>query len=100
MSQTCRSFHTYLLINFTGGIPRVYRFGSFGFHRVLIMDLLGPSLEDISRNHKRMFTLKEVVNLAKIMVCTPERPIISLWNLTYFVAPYSSSRAREALNTP
>ncbi len=51
------------------GIPRVHYFNPSGLHNVLVIDLLGPSLESLYAKHKRRFTLKTVAMLAKRMVC-------------------------------
>ncbi len=51
------------------GIPRVYYFGRLHLHNVIIMDLLGPSLEDMFRERKWKFTVKTVAMCAKRMVC-------------------------------
>ncbi|KAK0744785.1 kinase-like domain-containing protein [Apiosordaria backusii] len=47
------------------GIPKVHSFSPFGFHNVLIIDLLGYPLEDLFQERKRKFTLKTVALLAK-----------------------------------
>ncbi len=56
------------------GIPSVHYFGSSGFHNVLIIDLLGCSLEDLFYKRKRKFTLNTVAMLAKRMVCISSQP--------------------------
>ena len=51
------------------GIPNVYYFGQEGLHNILVIDLLGPSLEDLFDHCNRRFTIKTVVMVAKQMVC-------------------------------
>ena len=60
------------------GILRVYYFGRLYLHTVLVIDLLGPSLEDMFRERNRKFTLKTVAILAKRMVCICRRSLPEL----------------------
>jgi len=46
------------------GLPKMYYFGQQGDYNVLVMDLLGPSLEDLFEYCRRKFTLKTVLMLA------------------------------------
>ena len=50
------------------GIPKVHWFGVEGDYSVMVMDLLGPSLEDLFSYCKRKFTLKTVLMLADQMI--------------------------------
>ena len=53
---------------FTAGIPNVRWFGTEGEYNVLVMDLLGPSLEDLFNFCSRKLSLKTVLMLADQMV--------------------------------
>lgn len=50
------------------GIPFVRWYGKEGEHNVLVMDLLGPSMEDLFNFCKRRFSLKTVLLLADQLV--------------------------------
>ena len=54
----------------TVGIPNVYYFGQEGLHNILVIDLLGPSLEDLFDYCQRRFSQKTVCMVAKQMVPT------------------------------
>lgn len=51
------------------GIPNIKWFGVEGDYNVLVMDLLGPSLEDLFSFCNRKLSLKTVLMLADQMVC-------------------------------
>jgi serine/threonine protein kinase len=54
------------------GIPSVRWFGKEGDYNVLVMDLLGPSLEDLFNFCSRKFTLKTVLMLADQLIARIE----------------------------
>lgn len=52
----------------TDGIPEVHYFGQEGYYNILIIQLLGPSLEDLFDWCGRRFTIKTVAQVAKQMI--------------------------------
>ena len=52
----------------TVGVPNVHWFGVEGDYNVMVIDLLGPSLEDLFNYCKRKFSLKTVLMLVDQMV--------------------------------
>jgi len=52
------------------GIPNAYYFGTENSHNILVIDLLGPSLEDLFDVCGRQFSVKTVAMVAKQMVTT------------------------------
>ncbi|KAG2302953.1 hypothetical protein Bca52824_031604 [Brassica carinata] len=58
----------YRVVHGGTGIPNIKWFGVEGDYNVLVMDLLGPSLEDLFGYCNRKFTLKTVLMLADQMI--------------------------------
>lgn len=61
-------YRTYKILVGCAGIPNVYYFGQEGLHNILVIDLLGPSLEDLFDHCGRRFSTKTVVMVAKQML--------------------------------
>jgi len=61
-------YRTYQIMSNTPGIPSVHHFGVESVYNVLVLDLLGPSLEDLFELCQRNFTIKTVCMLAKQML--------------------------------
>ena len=56
------------VLHLTAGIPQIYHFGQEGLHNILVIDLLGPSLEDLFDMCGRKFSIKTTCMVAKQMV--------------------------------
>ncbi|KAI7866741.1 kinase-like domain-containing protein [Spinellus fusiger] len=61
-------YRTYKLMAGTNGVPSAYYFGQEGLHNILVIDLLGPSLEDMFDVCGRKFSHKTVAMLAQNML--------------------------------
>ncbi|RCH88955.1 casein kinase I [Rhizopus stolonifer] len=61
-------YRTYKVLAGLPGIPSAYYFGQEGLHSILVIDLLGPSLEDLFDMCSRKFSIKTVAMLAKKMI--------------------------------
>ncbi|KAI9255013.1 kinase-like domain-containing protein [Helicostylum pulchrum] len=61
-------YRTYKLLAGTEGVPKAYYFGQEGLHNILVIDLLGPSLEDLFDYCGRKFSVKTVAMLAVNMI--------------------------------
>lgn len=53
------------------GIPRVFWLGAECGYNIMVMQLLGPSLEDVFNSHNRKFTANTVLLLADQLVRAP-----------------------------
>jgi hypothetical protein len=82
-------------------VPKVRWFGTESTYNVLVVDLLGPSLEDLLNQHGRSFSLKTVVLLAEqlvsvIIMIFPDFTANYVRNLDHLRGVYSSRRDRAA----
>ena len=50
------------------GFPSLHWYGSDGTRNMMVIDLLGPSVEDLFAHYKHKFSLKTVIQLADQMV--------------------------------
>ena len=80
LTQLC-SLHFVLSFWPTEGIPQVHYFGQEGLHNVLVIDLLGPNLEDLFDMCQRKYTIKTVCMLALQMVCSTPLHTFLLYSL-------------------
>lgn len=58
----------YKIFDGAQGIPHMYYYGQNGDYNVLVLDLLGPSLEDLYEYCRRKFSLKTTLMLAIQMI--------------------------------
>ncbi|KAF8623574.1 hypothetical protein AX15_006342 [Amanita polypyramis BW_CC] len=65
LRDECRS---YRILAGCPGIPQIYHFGQEGLHNILVIDLLGPSLEDLFDMCGRKFSVKTVCMAARQML--------------------------------
>ncbi|KAF8350554.1 CK1/CK1/CK1-G protein kinase [Amanita rubescens] len=65
LRDECRS---YRILTGCPGIPKIYHFGQEGLHNILVIDLLGPSLEDLFDMCGRKFSVKTVCMAARQMI--------------------------------
>ncbi|CAE6400610.1 unnamed protein product [Rhizoctonia solani] len=61
-------YRSYRILAGSPGIPQIYHFGQEGLHNILVIDLLGPSLEDLFDMCGRKFSIKTVCMTAKQML--------------------------------
>ena len=64
---------------YVAGVPQVHYFGQEGLHNVLVIDLLGPNLEDLFDMCNRKFSIKTVCMAAKQMVSVPSGHRVLHW---------------------
>lgn len=61
-------YRAYRILHGCAGIPNAYHFGQEGLHNILVIDLLGPSLEDLFEWCGRKFSTKTTIQVAKQMI--------------------------------
>ena len=71
--QLREEYKTYRILAGCKGIPYAYYLGQQGLHNILVIDLLGPSLEDLFEWCGRRFSIKTTVQVAVQMISLMER---------------------------
>ncbi|GMM38105.1 casein kinase [Saccharomycopsis crataegensis] len=61
-------YRAYRILHGCAGVPSAYHFGQEGLHNILVIDLLGPSLEDLFEWCGRKFSTKTTIQVAKQMI--------------------------------
>jgi casein kinase 1 len=61
-------YRSYKILSGNVGIPNAYYYGTENSHNILVIDLLGPSLEDLFDVCGRQFSVKTVAMVAKQMI--------------------------------
>ena len=72
------------------GLPKVHYFGLEGDYNVMVIDLLGPSLEDLFEYCRRKFSLKTVLLKANVVVK------LLMFNPMFCFARCAGARAENA----
>jgi casein kinase 1 len=68
MKQLYMEWNVYNKLKGTTGIPVCYHYGVEGDYNCLVMDALGPSLEDLFKLCKKKLTVKTVCMLGIQMI--------------------------------
>ena len=66
--QLAYEYRLYCILSPAVGLPNVKWYGREGDYNVLVLDLLGPSLEELFNFCNRRFSLKTVIMLADQLV--------------------------------
>jgi serine/threonine protein kinase len=81
------------------GVPWIMWSGKQGDYNVMVIDLMGPSLEDLFKMCNRHFSLKSVLLLADQLVRSPMSLLVCLALIALVRYPASSSSTQKILYT-
>ena len=73
LSQLENEVEFYKILAGVAGIPRVHWDGDVDDYRVMVFDILGPSLEDLFDFYGRKFSLKTVLMVANQLIYRLDR---------------------------
>lgn len=103
-------YRSYKILKNQAHVPKVYYYGQEGSNNILIIDLLGPSLEDLFEWCGRQFSIKTCTLLAIQMIDTlktihsnnliyrdikPDNFLIAEYQLTSYISNSSSSSIKS-----
>lgn len=109
-------YRAYKILKNQPHVPKVYYYGQEGLHNILIIDLLGPSLEDLFEWCGRQFSIKtcsllaiQMIDTLKTIHCNnliyrdikPDNFLIAEYQLTSYIASTNNngSSAASAVTT-
>jgi casein kinase I family protein HRR25 len=84
-------YHVYQKLSGVTGIPRVRWFGTEGGFDAMVLDCLGPSLEDYLARCRFKFTLQTVLLLADQLVCIFSLSITGFLSAVLALSPEAHS---------
>jgi casein kinase I family protein HRR25 len=97
--KLCHEWKVYKSLGSAVGIPRVVWFGTERGYKAMIMNLLGPSLEDLFTACNRTFSLKTVLMLADQLVSDGPHVLLHTNVFIYFLTCRSPALNMSMITT-